>query len=573
TFAAAYRALLSDDDREIALKPWLYKIARNRCLSVLRSRKRHDHLALEDASARIPATAGLAAEVEQREDLLALLYDLQHLPDDQRAALLLAELGTQSHDEIAAILDVPTAKIKALVFQAREALMSRRLARDADCGAIREQLSVARGSARRRRELRDHVAQCGGCREFDAEVLRQRAGIALLLPVAPSLTLKENVLAGACAAGGGGAVAAGGGAAGGAAATAAGGGLATGATAGTGTTAGGGVAAAGGAGASGFAGFTGGGAALLAVKAVGAKAVAGVLVAAIAGGGYVAAQKNAGDRSAPPAHAAPAQPGGAQQPAGTPPAGTPPAGAAGAATGGAVSADECAKLRAAGRACTTGAATPAASPAASGGAAAGAGACPDGSAAGAAGCPPNAAAEQQPGGPAERGGEDTPGRSEQCVLGFGRGCRQDAPDRRTPAADAPSDRRRGGSFDLPGRRGGPARPGAGSERPGGSSPRSDKCPGSAASVASGCKERTPAAPGAGTGAGTGTRTGGDRDGDGVPNRVDKCDGVPANTASGCRQKGPADPPFESGVPGDVDGDGVPGRANCRKTPTADACTA
>jgi DNA-directed RNA polymerase specialized sigma24 family protein len=38
TFAAAYHDLLRDE-REIKLKPWLYTIARNRCLSVLRARR------------------------------------------------------------------------------------------------------------------------------------------------------------------------------------------------------------------------------------------------------------------------------------------------------------------------------------------------------------------------------------------------------------------------------------------------------------------------------------------------------------------------------------------------------
>jgi len=188
TFAAAYRALLADD-REISLKAWLYAIARNRCLSVLRGRR--EHLALEDAGAWLSTTAGLSAEVEQREDLRVLLNDLQRLPDDQRAALVLAELGAMSHEEIALILEVPATKIKALVFQARESLMSRHVAREADCGSIREQLAVLRGGARRRGELRHHVAQCDGCRAFDAEVRRQRAAMAMLLPVAPTLALKQ----------------------------------------------------------------------------------------------------------------------------------------------------------------------------------------------------------------------------------------------------------------------------------------------------------------------------------------------------------------------------------------------
>ncbi len=39
TFAAAYRDLQRSSERSIALKAWLYTIARNRCVSVLRARR------------------------------------------------------------------------------------------------------------------------------------------------------------------------------------------------------------------------------------------------------------------------------------------------------------------------------------------------------------------------------------------------------------------------------------------------------------------------------------------------------------------------------------------------------
>ena len=39
TFAAAYSDLQRGGEREIALKPWLFTIARNRCLSLLRARR------------------------------------------------------------------------------------------------------------------------------------------------------------------------------------------------------------------------------------------------------------------------------------------------------------------------------------------------------------------------------------------------------------------------------------------------------------------------------------------------------------------------------------------------------
>src|SRR4051794_17710488 len=102
TFLSAHNALLADG-RDIHLKAWLFAIARNRCLSILRARR--EHLGLEDGL-EPPSTAGLAAEVEQREDLREMLEDLARLPAEQREALLLAELGAHSHDEIAEVLGV-----------------------------------------------------------------------------------------------------------------------------------------------------------------------------------------------------------------------------------------------------------------------------------------------------------------------------------------------------------------------------------------------------------------------------------------------------------------------------------
>src|SRR4051794_9842201 len=156
-FIAAHGALLADD-RPVQLKPWLYAIARNRCLSALRARQ--DVGAIDEVAE--PSTDGLAvaAEVERRQDLRDTLADLARLPHDQRAALVLAELGDLNHDEIAAVLDVRAAKVKALVFQAREALAGYRDARAADCGDVREQLATLRGGALRRAPLRRHVAVC-----------------------------------------------------------------------------------------------------------------------------------------------------------------------------------------------------------------------------------------------------------------------------------------------------------------------------------------------------------------------------------------------------------------------------
>lgn len=197
TFASAYRDLLRDE-RAINLKPWLFTIARNRCLSMLRARRE------QPAELGEIATAGLAEQVEHRAELRELLEDLRDLPEEQRAALLLAEAGDLSHAEVANALDCKVPRVKALVFRARSGLIERRDARHAPCEEIREQLANLRGGSLRRSELRHHLRVCAGCRAYREQVKRQRQMLAAVLPVMPSLGLKSSVL-GAIGIGGGGA--------------------------------------------------------------------------------------------------------------------------------------------------------------------------------------------------------------------------------------------------------------------------------------------------------------------------------------------------------------------------------
>jgi RNA polymerase sigma factor (sigma-70 family) len=203
TFAAAWTDLRRSD-RSVNLKPWLYTIARNRCLSLLRA-QRLQTTELDDP----PATDGLAEEVSRRADLRALLGDLRDLPEEQRAALVLSELDGFSHADIAEVIEREESDVKALVFRARSTLADRRAARETPCEEIREQLATLTGGALRRRPIRRHLEICPDCREFRDEVRAQRRMMAVVLPVAPTVGLKQGVLA---------AVGLGGGSAGGAAA-------------------------------------------------------------------------------------------------------------------------------------------------------------------------------------------------------------------------------------------------------------------------------------------------------------------------------------------------------------------
>ncbi len=205
-FVSAHNSLTGGDERDINFKPWIYTIARNRCLSMRRVQK-PPAVELEDP----PSTVGLADEVATRADLRALLADLGELADDQRAALVLTELEDLSHAEVAAVLGCEAKTVKGIVFRARAALSERRDARDAECEEIRAQLAVARGGSLRRGLLKHHLKECDGCTAYLEDLRRQRRMLALVLPVTPSLGLKEQVLGAAGIAGtGGGLIAVGG---------------------------------------------------------------------------------------------------------------------------------------------------------------------------------------------------------------------------------------------------------------------------------------------------------------------------------------------------------------------------
>jgi RNA polymerase sigma factor (sigma-70 family) len=188
TFASAHRALLADD-RWVDVRPWLFAIARNACLSTLRVRRPCDEVSTDSL-----ATDDLAAVVEQREELRHVLATLRELPESQRVALVLSELHGFSQSEIGALLGVRAEQVKSYVYQARSNLISERDARSADCRAIREELATARGPALLKNRLRRHLRSCHSCQQYAVQLSRQRRQLGSFLPVIPSLALKRRAL-------------------------------------------------------------------------------------------------------------------------------------------------------------------------------------------------------------------------------------------------------------------------------------------------------------------------------------------------------------------------------------------
>jgi RNA polymerase sigma factor (sigma-70 family) len=211
-FVRAYSGLRAGQGR-LVLRAWLYRVAHNRCIDELRRPSPPPPEVLE--LVRKPADDPIAA-ADQRESLRRLVIDVRRLPEQQRSALLMRELGGMAYADMASALGVSVPAVKSLLVRARIALAQALEARDTACCDIREQLTVAhdrgvRPSGTARRHMRD----CGRCRHFHRELRGLSRRFAALAPTVGPMGVIAKLLgvgggAGGSAAAGGGAIAAGG---------------------------------------------------------------------------------------------------------------------------------------------------------------------------------------------------------------------------------------------------------------------------------------------------------------------------------------------------------------------------
>ena len=217
-FVRAYSGLRASD-RDLALRAWLFRVAHNRCVDELRRPAPPAPEVLQ--LVRSPVHDPLA-EVDRRESLRRLIADIRRLPDQQRSALLMRELGGMSYADVSASLDVSAGAVKSLLVRARIALAQSAEARDIACSEIREELigSHDRG-VRPNATARRHMRDCTACSSFRRELRGVTRQLAAIAPAAGPLSFVAKVLGISGGAGGG---AAGGATAGGGAAVAGGGG-------------------------------------------------------------------------------------------------------------------------------------------------------------------------------------------------------------------------------------------------------------------------------------------------------------------------------------------------------------
>ncbi len=187
-FVNAYRAMLADE-REINLRPWLYRIARNRCLNHLR-KPTADAQESMDMVPTVEA-ASTAEKVHNREEFRQLLTDVGKLPETQRSALLLREMDAMSYEEIAQAMETSVPSVKSLLVRARISLAEASQARQLTCGEVRIDLAeAAEGLRKLSGPVRRHVRDCEECAGFRSQLRADDKVLAALVPVGPLIALK-----------------------------------------------------------------------------------------------------------------------------------------------------------------------------------------------------------------------------------------------------------------------------------------------------------------------------------------------------------------------------------------------
>ena len=113
---------------EASFSTWLYRLASNACVDLLRKEQRHRAVSGpsrndEDTYMDIADDAATPQELAERSELREQIEEgLQSLSPEHREVLILRELHQLSYDEIAQTLDLDTGTVKSRISRGRKAL-------------------------------------------------------------------------------------------------------------------------------------------------------------------------------------------------------------------------------------------------------------------------------------------------------------------------------------------------------------------------------------------------------------------------------------------------------------------
>jgi RNA polymerase sigma-70 factor (ECF subfamily) len=102
--------------------PWLYRVARNRCLNVARDHGRRGEAPLPTDLDLAASLSGQLTRAARREGDDRVARAIAALPFEQSEALRLRYLESLSRDDIAEVLDVPVSTVKSRLFEGMKRL-------------------------------------------------------------------------------------------------------------------------------------------------------------------------------------------------------------------------------------------------------------------------------------------------------------------------------------------------------------------------------------------------------------------------------------------------------------------
>ena len=158
---------------------WLARVARNSSIDIVRGRRETPHPTPHDL--RPGPTRSAEPSAGARADLNELVGALGQLPERQRSALLMRELGGYSYVEIGRTLHLTERSVSGLIARARISLREARRG-SLTCGAVRDHLAAELDGRRRPAEVRRHLRSCDGCREFRGALRDDRRALRSLAP-------------------------------------------------------------------------------------------------------------------------------------------------------------------------------------------------------------------------------------------------------------------------------------------------------------------------------------------------------------------------------------------------------
>lgn len=112
------------DSKRGSLQAWFLSIVRNRCLDMLRKRKRQRSHEVEWSE--VHSSDDSPDQSAERRELLTLVKkELMNMPEEQREIILLRDYHNLSYADVAQVLSVPTGTVMSRLHRARNELRRR----------------------------------------------------------------------------------------------------------------------------------------------------------------------------------------------------------------------------------------------------------------------------------------------------------------------------------------------------------------------------------------------------------------------------------------------------------------